>query len=150
MSARRSTARSGATISVPAVVVDKYNQAKSYLWDKTCPFGSFYMWLMVLLGLYYLFFLPTTSVKVSGNTAQVIQVTTALRGFLFLATLVSGVVGYYIIKRGCATAGSWWAVLWFLISLFVSGVIITLILAASQKISLPNAASLLQQINQGK
>ena len=138
-----------AAISVPGVVVTKANQAFNFLWDKDCPFGSLYIWFIVVLALYYLFWIPelTLNVDVGNNKIVPRKIDKKLRGFLFLGTVVSGIIGYLIIRQGCQSAGPAWAFLWFLVALGLTGIVITLAMMGTNNYSLPQAAEMLNQIN---
>ena len=135
-------------VNVPGVVMEKINKTWNFLWDKNCPFGSLYIWVMIGLGLYYLFWLPDLTLELSQDgTLDTRKVNKTLRGFLLITVIVGGFIGYYIIRKGCTSAGPGWAILWFIISLIVVLVCIQVILGLSDKVSIPNAYELVKQIN---
>jgi hypothetical protein len=135
-------------VHVPGAVMEKLDKTWNFLWDKSCPFGSLYIWFMVGLGLYYLFWLPDLNLTLSQDgTLDTRKVDKTLRGFLLLSVIISSIVGYYIVRKGCINAGPSWAFLWFLIALVITSVITQLILALAEKVSIPNAYDLLKQIN---
>lgn len=154
-STRRSAMRSSPpipsvtkTISIPDTVVNNAQTLLNYLWDQSCPFGSLFLWLTAFMALYYLFWLPNQTVSIENGTTIVSKnVNNTLRGWLFLATIVSGIIGYMVIRKGCVNAGPGWSVLWFIVALVITSLVTQVILAAAEKISLPNADKLLQQLN---
>lgn len=140
------------TVSIPTSVVDKVQSTVKVLWDQSCPLGAVYLWITVFLAVYYMFWMPETtlSLKQDDGTVSARTVTKTTRGFLVLATLLSGVVGFWIIKRGCISAGTTWSVLWFVVASVLGMVITQLILAASEHITIPDAGRMLRQLSGNK
>jgi hypothetical protein len=139
----------GTNIAVPAAVTQKLNYIQSLLWSKDCPFLSLYLWIVLIIGLYYAFWLPEMSLEVDmgNNVIKPRKITQTVRGFLVLGTIVSGAVGYIVIKQGCQTAGPAWSFLWFLVALALTGLVTSIVLLGTEKYTLPQAASLLSAIN---
>lgn len=151
MSAKRSPGKSTTVVlNVPNVITDQVNSVFNFLWDKTCPFGSLYVWIMTYLGLYYLFWLPEINLKLQDGTLTTRKVDKTLRGWLFLSVLASTVLGYLIIKKGCNNAGPSWAFIWFIIALIVSFAITQIILSLTENVTVPNALELVKAINKGQ
>jgi hypothetical protein len=122
------------TTTIPGVVIDAGNNIKNHLWDANCPFASLYIWLMAATSLYYLVGLADNQVYLDkdGVTIRVEKVTRTLRWWLFTSALAMTVLGYYAIKKGCSSAGSGWAGLWFVGSMILARVVFVLILASKE------------------
>jgi hypothetical protein len=138
------------TVAVPKAVTEKATQLWNLIYDKDCPFASIYIWIAVLLCIYYTFFLPSVKLNVSDDSINGKSVDGKLRVILVVVTLISAVIGRLIIRKGCETAGSGWAVLWFIVAVVVSGVIAMIILAAAENITIPNAGQILKQLSGNK
>lgn len=97
-----------------------------------------------------MFWLPEITLKVDegGKDIKPVTINKTLRGILFLATIGSGVAGYFlIIKPGCRSVGPIWAFLWFIVAMVMTGVITQFVLMASRQTNLTGAADLLKQVN---
>jgi len=122
--------------TVPNYVIDTGKRLGGYLWDTSCPFGSLYVWMMVLSGLYYLTSLPDNYVYLDkdGQTIRVEKVTRTLRWWLVSSAVIMTGVGYFLIRRGCTNAGSLWAGLWFIAALFLAKVVSAFIMASVETV----------------
>jgi hypothetical protein len=142
--------KTGANLKIPTAVVDTFDNIVNRIWDKKCPFGSLYLWILFFLSIYYLFFIPEIQLDVhkDGKTIDHKTVDKNLRGYLFLTVVGSGIVGYYIVNKGCSSAGEIWSGLWFLVALAITMVALQLVLAARENVTIPQGVDLLRQINQ--
>lgn len=133
---RRTPIKIKVDTEVPAMVVDSAQKIKSYIWDDSCPFASLYVWIMILISLYYLFSLPKNVVYLDKDdtTIRVEKVTRTLRWWLFTTNLIMTGLGYLIIKRACAGAGSAWSGLWFIAAMVLSRLVSALILSSVENV----------------
>ena len=146
---RPSTPAKTITMTVPEPVIDKLNSVWTFIYDKNCPFGSIFMWLMGFLAVFYLFILPDMTLNLKDNGTLVTKkVDRTLRGWLFISVIASALAGHFIIKNGCATAGVGWSFLWFLVALLVTMLLTQLILSFAENISIPNAVDFIKQVTQ--
>lgn len=122
--------------TVPHYVIDSAKRVKNWVWDSTCPFGSLYVWLMVFYSLYYLIGLPQNYVYLDKDetTIRVEKVTRPLRWWLFSSSIIMAVLGYFLIRQGCANAGSMWAGLWFVAALVLSRVVSAMIMSSVENV----------------
>ena len=134
-------------MTVPPKVTDFFKTVWSKVWDASCPFASLFLWMMVAMALYYLFLMPSVSVKIEDNNVKAVKVTRTLRGWLFLTTLLGGFIGFNIIRQGCEKAGSQWSVIWFVSAFALTWIITRLVLASVEKISLSDASTLMQKLD---
>jgi len=135
------------SVKVPSAVTTIVKRITDLVWDPTCPFASLFAWMMGATAIYYMFLLPDISVRMEGDKVKAEKVTKNLRGWLFLATMISGFVGYQVINQGCKSAGSQWSVMWFIVAFILSWFITRLILASVEKTTISNAADILKQLN---
>lgn len=135
------------SVKVPSAVTTIVKRITDAIWDPTCPFASLFAWMMGATAIYYMFLLPDISVRMEGDKVKAEKVTKNLRGWLFLATVLSGIVGYQVIHQGCKSAGSQWSVMWFIVAFVLSWFITRLILASVEKTTISNASDILKQLN---
>lgn len=121
---------------VPNSVIDITKSIGNYVWDSSCPFGSLYVWLMVFSGIYYLVGLPNNHVYLDKDetTIRVEKVTRTLRWWLFSSTVIMAVLGYILIRKGCVSAGSGWAGLWFIAAVVLSRIVSAMIMASVENV----------------
>lgn len=122
--------------TIPNYVKDSAKKFSDYVWDSQCPFASLFVWIMVMISIYYLVGLPNNVVYLDKDetTIRVEKVTRTLRWWLFTSNIIMTVLGYYIIYKGCAGAGSMWAGLWFIGSMFLSRLISAMIMASVENV----------------
>lgn len=123
--------------TIPNYVIDTAKQIGDYVWDKSCPFGSLYVWFMVFSSIYYLVGLPNHYVYLDKDetTIRVEKVTRPLRWWLFSSAIIVTVLGYFLIRQGCAGAGSIWAGLWFVAALVLSRIVSATIMASVENVA---------------
>ena len=135
-------------LNIPGSVIDTANKIWEFLWNKSCPFGSMYIWIMIGLAFYYMFWLPDLTLNYNQYDGTLVtkKINKTLRGYLVLSVVISTGVGYYIIRKGCVNAGPGWAVLWFFVALIMATIITQIILALTENITIPGAVDLLRQV----
>jgi hypothetical protein len=142
-----SAARKSTTdLKVPDAVIDTGKQIWTKLWDKDCPFASLYIWIIIVLALYYLFWLPEITLHTSADTIVGKKVDKNIRGYLLLSLILSGLAGYYIIRQGCKSAGPYWSILWFFVALLITYILTQLILASTLQITVADSSKILNDI----
>ena len=144
---KKSSTRVSLSMDVPDRVTNMGKQVLNKVWDASCPFASLFLWIMIIMSLYYLFIMPDISVKIDQDQVKAEKVTRTLRGWLFLVTLTSGIVGFQIIRQGCDKVGIQWSVLWFLAAWILSWFATRVVLASVERITLAQASDLLKQMN---
>lgn len=147
MSSKRSEKVS---ISVPDSVSSKFKSLKKII--ETCPLAYLYLILTILMTGYYAIFLPDVKLKVKNdNSLDGTTVTGTMRAILVICTLVTGAIGFWLIKRGCAQVGSGgWSILWFLVAGVFSSIVTQIVFAAAEKTTIANGSSILRQLSGGK
>lgn len=122
--------------TIPTYVTDSAKKISEYVWDSKCPFASLFVWIMIMISIYYLVGLPNNVVYLDKDesTIRVEKVTRTLRWWLFTSNVIMTVLGYFIINKSCANAGSVWSGLWFLGAMFVSRLVNAMIMTSVENV----------------
>ena len=103
----------------------------NFLYDRTCPMASFFVWLAGFSAIYYGFLMPQEQVHINrdNKTVKVVKTNPGLRTTLVFGSLVAAWIGWKIIKQGCKSAGPVWAIGYFVVALIVMFLINVLLLS---------------------
>lgn len=144
-SVKKTPAGVEATVKLSKQASDLMGKIGSMLWSKECPFASLFVYMMILKTVYYLFLMPEVTVNLKDDKVHAEKVSQSLRSWLVLATVVSGLIGWFLIKRGCDEARPYMGFVWFLVALVLNMFISRILLASIDRITLAQASEILKQ-----